>query len=48
MHLGHTALTFSDDSINLKPTLEAAICPTSITRSLSNSSVLPHLMQIKW
>ena len=48
MQLGHIALTFRDDSISLNPLTFAATFPASKTSSFSNSSVLPHLIQIKW
>jgi len=47
MQLGHIALTFKDDSISLNPLTFAATLPASKTSSFSNSSVLPHLIQIK-
>jgi len=48
MQLGQIALTFKEDSISLKPLTFAATLPASKTSSFSNSSVLPHLIQIKW
>ena len=48
MQLGQIALTFKEDSISLKPLTSAATLPASKTSSFSNSSVLPHLIQIKW
>ena len=38
---------FDKDSISLKPLTFAATLPASKTSSFSNSSVLPHLIQIK-
>ena len=46
MQLGHIALTFKEDSISLNPLTFAATLPASNTWSFSNSSVLPHLIQI--
>ena len=46
MQLGQIALTFKEDSISLKPLTFAATLPASKTSSFSNSSVLPHLIQI--